>query len=174
MTKWLVIGGVVVIILAAIAFFFLRPHTSPANPGTTGGTTLPSSGQVTVTGPTRTVQTSDKKTLSVHDFSQDTDVQTDPNIPGQYFLAGGVFADQTTPYQVFYQSDDDYFGITLYHEPLKATRAAAEIELMNRLGISKDDMCRLNYVVAPGPGVNDAYAGENLGFSFCPGATKLP
>lgn len=174
MNKWFIIGGAVVILLLGVGgYFFFHKTPTVVAPG--GDTTLPSGGAVTLPGPTRSFIASDGKNhVTAHDFTLDTDVVVDPNVPDQYDLAGGIYADQSTSYQIFYQTTDDYFGITLYKEPLKATRAAAELELKARLGISEADMCKLNYVVAPGPGVNEAYAGENLGFSFCPGAIKLP
>jgi len=49
-----------------------------------------------------------------------------------------------------------------------------ERDLMAKLGITEDAMCQLNYMVSVPYWVNEYYAGESLGFSFCPGATQLP
>lgn len=133
--------------------------------GTNPGTTIQA---------TKTIKLYDGSTLVVRDFTKDVSVQKDPYVPGQYDLVGGVSPDASTPYQVFYDTQDDYFGITIFKEPLGQNRLLAEQKLQAALGISQDAMCKLSYVIAPGPGVNDLYAGKNLGFSFCPGATQLP
>jgi hypothetical protein len=180
MNKTLLIGGIValLVIVVVVGYLFFSPSKPLLSPGSVtfpgGGATPIGSGGAGGTGKFKTILTYDKKELSVHDFTQDAGVVADPNIPGQYDIAGGVTPTSSTPYQIFYQTTDDYFGITLYHEPLSASRAAAENELLRILGVSKEALCTLSYVVAVGPGVNDAYAGKNLGFSFCPGATKLP
>jgi hypothetical protein len=173
----LIVAAIVLIITGAVAIYFFFRSTTGAPPPQDGGTVFPGSGTVdggTGSTPQRTVQTYDHHPLATADFTKASGVITDPNVPGQYDLAGGANADASTPYQIFYQSTDDYFGITLYHEPLGQTRRDAEQKLMNMLGITQEQMCTLSYVVAPGPGVNDSYAGENLGFSFCPGAVALP
>jgi len=46
--------------------------------------------------------------------------------------------------------------------------------LLQQLGISEQDACRLRYSVSVPFSVNPLYSGKNLGFSFCPGATPLP
>jgi len=168
----------IVLLLIAAGFFFLR-KTPAQSPGGTG-TTFPGSGTQGTGGSTggsaslKTITTYDHKSLSVNDFTKDASVQADPNVQGQYDIAGGVTPTASTAYQIFYQTTDDYFGITLYKEPLGQNRIAAENQLMQKLGITKEAMCSLSYDVSPGPGVNTAYDGKNLGFSFCPGAVQLP
>lgn len=120
------------------------------------------------------LQTNTGNAIQVHNFKNSPNVIKDPNVEGQYDLVGGAYPDPGIPYAIFYQTRDDYFGITLLSEPLSERRTAAENQLAQTLGIAKQDLCRLHYVVAPGPGVNDTYSGENLGFSFCPGAIPLP
>lgn len=181
MNRTAIIGGALAlfIVLGIGGYFaFKRMHTVQAPPSSGGGTVFPGSGDANGgtngTGPLRTISTSDGGKTAVEDFTAKPGVIQDPNVPGQYDLAGGSSPDASTAYHIFYQSEDDYFGIALYKEPLGQTRRQAEQDLISKLGIPQARMCALNYVVAPGPGVNDAYAGQNLGFSFCPGAVKLP
>jgi len=79
----------------------------------------------------------------------------------------------STPYRIVYMARDQSFTIGLYTEPLRETRLAAEAELQQLLGISNVDMCRIKHVVLVPIDVNEFYSGQNLGFSFCPGAIKL-
>ncbi|MGE5541392.1 MAG: hypothetical protein ACM3TU_03930 [Bacillota bacterium] len=175
----IIVMGVVLLVIVSIAGFLLLQRSKITSSSTdTSGTVFPGSdstnGGGNGTTPLRTVSTSNGSAMAVKDFTTEEGVIQDPNVPDQYDLAGGAAPTSDTAYQIFYQKEDDYFGITLYHEPLGEVRHQAEQDLMNKLGIGQNQMCALNYVVAPGPGVNDAYAGQNLGFSFCPGAVKLP
>lgn len=174
-----IIAGVL-LLLMGLGLYFLLGDSTDTPPGTAPGTQFPSTGVNDPAGQgggieiKRAITAYDGTAIQARDFLADTDVATDVNIPGTYYLEGGVYADAATPYQIFFDDADDYFGITLYKEPLGANRRNAEEALMKRLGISDQDMCRLSYVIAPGPGVAETYEGANLGFSFCPGAVKLP
>lgn len=77
------------------------------------------------------------------------------------------------PYIIRYVALDKSFVISLYAEPLRETRMAAETEFIKRLGISKNTACNLRYLVLTPAWVNSFYAGSNLGFSFCPGSPQL-
>ena len=77
------------------------------------------------------------------------------------------------PYAITYFANDNSFTITLYKEPLGKSRDDAESELLKKLNITKDEACWLRHAVLTLDRVNTFYAGKNLGFSFCPGATAL-
>jgi tetratricopeptide (TPR) repeat protein len=77
------------------------------------------------------------------------------------------------PYLIDYLSQTQAFNIMIYEEPIGEVRQQAEQYLEQQLGISQTDMCRLNYTVIAPNSVNQIYGGQNLGFSFCPGATQL-
>ena len=104
--------------------------------------------------------------------------------PGSYILAGSAgycLADGTCPhgastdeFNISYNSASSFFNIVLLKEPLGATRVATEQFLGDRLGLSEQDMCVLNYFVGTPYYVSENFSGKNLGFSFCPGATTLP
>ena len=113
-------------------------------------------------------------TVMVKDFS--VTAIPDKDNKGISYLAGedagGVIAG--TPYVIEFISSDYSFTIALMQEPLGSTRKQAEGDLMKQLGISTQEMCVLRYVVLVPFDISAQYAGKNLGFSFCPGATRLP
>jgi hypothetical protein len=164
--------AVFILLIAGIAAFILlgKERSMPVD---TEPTTFPTGGLIDpgTNEPLKTLVITDYDgaQMEVRDFRK----TEDPFVPGQYVIAGGRDA-ESAPYDIFYQEMDNYFGITLYKEPLGEQRRLAEEELQRTLGITNDQMCRLNYVVAPGPGIAETYEGVNLGFSFCPGATVLP
>lgn len=70
-------------------------------------------------------------------------------------------------FQILYYTADSSFFITLLKTPLEATRQKAETELLNKLGISKEDACRLRVAVGAPYWVDEVRGGEELGLSFC-------
>ena len=179
MKKWLIIIGVVVILIIAvvIAAFALKPAATQPNQANTQ-TQFPNSGNTNTSSSTSqllSVATLTGGSVLVKNFENSPTTAKDPTGDGYYYVSGGLYQNQThAPYQIFYDSEHQYFGITLYKEPLGQYRTQAENELMQDLGISQQQMCSLNYDISVGQGINDLYVGQNLGFSFCPGAVALP
>jgi hypothetical protein len=101
---------------------------------------------------------------------------------GQYYIvqsSTSCYPDCTeknidVPYDILFNTADNSFTISILAEPLGSARIAAEQYLMKTLNISQEDMCKLNYFISTSSHVNATYGGTNLGFSFCPGAVKLP
>lgn len=122
------------------------------------------------------VASTNGSSITTRDFLSDGGVvRNADNNAGYDILVGAPQPSAPVPqYEIDYSAKDQSFGITIYAEPLGQARTAAEQDLNSRLGITKEQMCSLNYVLATGPGVNELYAGKNLEFSFCPGATALP
>jgi hypothetical protein len=115
--------------------------------------------------------------MTVRDFKSDPTVVKDVVNEGHYFV-GGHFSPTEEgsvmpPYAIEYIDETQYFSIVLLEEPLKETRLSAEKFLMERLGISKSQMCQLRYMVSVPVRVNPVYAGTDLLFSFCKGAATL-
>ena len=119
--------------------------------------------------------------ISTRDFLSDTQTISDPNNPGYYYLgyhqSTGPEDEAATvapPYVISYIASTHYFNIGLYKEPIGQTRRDAEQYLLKALGVGQNDLCTLKYMLSVPEDVNSVYAGQNLGFSFCPGAVKLP
>lgn len=69
--------------------------------------------------------------------------------------------------------DDRSYLISLNALPLAEARLRGERDLLGRLGISKEVACTLRVRVATSFDVSAAYAGKELGLSFCPGSLTL-
>ena len=191
---WLISIGVIVIIgLIALAFLLAGSGgKTPSNSQTGQNVGLPVANPVgnssTVTEASSTFPTG--TTLSVgavgggsvqtNNFIADPTTTKDPINPGYYYLGYHVYegvpdptATNNPPYIITYISTTQYFNIALLQEPVGSTREEMEQYLMARLSISQTQMCQLNYMVSVPDHVNSFYSGQNLGFSFCPGATAL-
>ncbi len=191
---WLIsIGAIIVVGLIALAFWLTSPKSpAPATNSPSGQNVLPVANSV---GNTTAVNTStnftsgtilslpavDGGTIQVNNFINDPATAKDPINHGYYYLGYHVnegISDPTAtdnpPYIIEYISATQYFNIALLQEPIGPVREEAQQYLMTHLGISQDQMCRLNYMVSVPERVNSQFAGINLGFSFCPGATVLP
>ena len=121
--------------------------------------------------------------MTVKDFLHNKETVPDTVNPGYFYLAGSIgycLGDGSCPsgyktndFSISFHNADGAFTIELLAEPIAAARAEAELFLLDRLGISQAQMCLLNYWVGVPDSVNATFAGKNLGFSFCPGATQL-
>lgn len=194
--KWYFIIGAVVVIISTALFFFLSgsPENTGTSPVPTPGLPLASSTVPVTTGGSGPVVTSTEPTISfatrsgavitVKDFIHNGETVPDVQNPGSYVLAGSVgycLADGscpsgafTTDFSLTYNEKTHFFNIILLKEPLGATRLEAEQFLADRLGVTGQQVCSLNYFVGTPYWVNEAYDDKNLGFSFCAGATTLP
>jgi hypothetical protein len=123
-------------------------------------------------------------TVLARDFIHNGTTINDTANSGRYLLAGNLGYCTSDPKQcqavpaknfsVYYDSTAQSFIITLTEEPIGQARLDAEQFLLTTLGLTQSQMCSLNYLVGVTKYVSEQYAGKNLGFSFCPGATVLP
>ncbi|MFH1178114.1 MAG: hypothetical protein V1711_00085 [bacterium] len=189
-TSLISIASVIVIGLLALAFWL----SGSGNPSTTTNDAqsveFPVANSIvnsTVTNITSALETTmsistvNGESIKTKNFINDSTTTKDPINSDYYYLGYHVYegvSDSTVtnnpPYIITYISATQYFNIALLQEPIGTTRLASEQFLISNLGISQNQMCQLNYMVSVPDRVNSQYAGKNLGFSFCPGATKLP
>ena len=169
--------GLVVVIGTAVFFFNVDSPTSST--GQTDTTSLPVAQNTSQDGTSRPVSyVSSGDTSFVNNFLKNADTYSDPVNPGYYSL--GYPLNQTTtgtsspPYLIMYIETTQFFTIELLREPIGETRTQVELFLEQRLGLAQNDLCELNYTISAPVSVSQEYAGRNLGFSFCPGATILP
>lgn len=194
--KFYLLIGAVLVILVSIGIFILWPSTTPATDTSSAGT-FPSSNTVTDVsgGGSTTTDIGNNTTMTIPSQITDNEVVTkdfihngstvsDVQNPDRYFLAGNVgycLPDGSCPsgapsdeYNVVFQKKDSVFLIALLKEPLSLGRQHAEQFLRSALGISEIEMCTLKYYISTDSYTNSVYAGKNLLFSFCKGATPLP
>ncbi len=186
MKKLLIVLGILVLALLVIFVVSVFTHKTSTATTSNSGSSVTNSFPLSQTSSTQTsgsnssdqlltVKTTTGSTVAVKNFEISPSTVKDPSNQGYYYLSGGAnVVTSKAPYQIFYDSQYDYFGITLYKEPLGQYRQQAELELEQALGLTQDQMCDLNYDISAGPGINDLYSSENVGFSFCPGAVALP
>lgn len=183
MKKYLIgIGSILVIGLLILAYRMTAPAQPAATPPAeqTVGLPVAPSVETATSAPVQggVISTGGIQTL---DFIHDPATVKDPINPGFYYLGYHQYegvtdptASASPPYIIAYESDTQSFNIALLQEPIGPMREEMQQYLMTHLGITQDQMCRLSYMVSVPDRVSSRYAGRNLGFSFCPGATALP
>ncbi len=189
--KWIFIGAGAVIFIGAGAYLILAGSGAVEPGGPIESVTLPTAQPTTVEGfisqqgePALSLKTQYNGSLSVRDFLHNGETAADPVNKGMYLLAGSAgycLPDGTCPkgadsehFSITYNQKGDFFNIVLLQEPLGAVRREAEAFLEERLGISGEILCTLNYFVGVPYFVNSTFSDRNLGFSFCKVATQLP
>lgn len=166
-------------ILAVLAYVFLfqtesAPPPEPPDttnpfgqqPGTTPGTVASTTpGEL----PILEITARDGTAIAVPDFTQ-VNQPTNANANNGYQIAGS----NTGTFQILFFPNDSGILVSLFSEPIGPVRLEAEEALRTVLGLTNQELCRLNHDVRTIISVNETYAGRSLGFSFCPGATVLP
>lgn len=183
--KKIIIVGILVIVGMLISIVYMVRTPAPPDTGDQNNPTSFPEGNDTQTDiPDKSqskisVTTNTGQALEVRNFITDSDTVPDTINPGSYSLgnhfekADATSAD-TPPYVIRYDTKTKSFSIGLFAEPIKEKRLDAEAQMLRQLGISKEQMCQLNYIVSVPGFVNEAYSSRNLGFSFCPGSVTLP
>ncbi len=90
-----------------------------------------------------------------------------------------LLGSESEAYHVIYIPADDFgapasFIVSIIQEPMGANRIAAESALRSLLKIANAQMCALDIQVVVSVSLSEAYAGRNLGLSFCPNSVRLP
>lgn len=192
--RFLLLGAALVLVLGALAFLVLPGRgTAPAGTGASTARTpglpvapgVPAASGVSASPvPTMTIAALSGGAVVTKDFIHNGTTTEDPQSRGNYYLAGAIgycLKDGTCPsgapsdeYHVVYAARDQAFYIALLKEPLGEARLDAEQFLLQTLGVPRAELCSLKYFLSTTSDVNSLYAGENLLFSFCPGAVRLP
>jgi hypothetical protein len=115
--------------------------------------------------------------IKVDNFINEPDVVQDTYNTNEYFLGNDLTnTDQpgaSLNYVVTFDATTKYFNIALLKKPLSNSRSEMESYLKNKLNISENDMCALNYSVTVPGYVDQQASGIDYRFSFCAGALKL-
>ena len=191
----IIAGGVVlgILILAfGMSFFILQKGTTlapaPTYPSPKPVTVTPQGDISTIyfngnpnqpasipTGAKIELQLTNGQGVVVNNFLRSDTIATDPNIPGRYFLAGGINPVGTgAAYSIYFTAADQSFTIQLLQRPFATVRTQAELDLLGQLGIKEDAACLLKYQVVVPDWASDVYSGQNLKFDFCQGAVQFP
>lgn len=190
--KKLLIAFAILVIIAVVAVVVVvlshrgnntgtqqNPSTQfPIASTTTGGT------QTGVSQTTIPVKTISGGLITVNNFINNGVTIEDKQNPGNYYLAGSpdyCLVDGSCPSGapldsaiIVYRKETNSFIISLTKEPLGAARQSAEQYLGKVLGLTNQQLCNVYVYVSTTQDVNDTYAGQSLGMSFCPNAVRLP
>lgn len=197
MMRALQIGIGIVLLFGLALWLVLKIFFSPASPMTdqqtqvlttqtsytsqTGtGSNTSGTGSAGAQGGTIAVRSYNGGVLQVKDFKSDPVTVKDPINTGHYYIGPHPYegvpdptVSDNPPYIIEYIDADGSFTISLRVEPLAKTRLQVEKVLKEHLGLTEEQMCQLKFTMSVPNSVNSFYAGTDLGFSFCPGATPL-
>jgi len=86
---------------------------------------------------------------------------------GQQTADGTIVIDKPNQYQVLFQPQFEKFTLTILNSQFQNTRQTAEQDLLNSLGISKEQACKLSIAVTTTSDVNPDYSAYEYPLSFC-------
>lgn len=89
-------------------------------------------------------------------------------------FTGNTVLTEAENYTLEYFPADQTFNIVLLGNNLRASRVAAEQDLLNRFQITEEQACSLRVTVGTIVSVSQEFSGRQLGLSFCPGRVDLP
>ena len=130
-----------------------------------------------------TVKTNDGGTIQTKDFLHNGVTIPDPVNRGKWLLAGRLgyvpgpglkaAAYASKLFTISYNEQYQNFQVALTDKPLGKARHEAEQFLIKTLGVTPNQLCRLNYFVMTDRHVDPKLGGKDLWFSFCPDAIPL-
>lgn len=115
----------------------------------------------------------DGRTVSVPDFTYNHPQVDAEGVTYVLLTQTPEGVEEDTRYGIVFGTDST-FTIGLFEEPFGASRRAAEEKLLKLLGLPEVALCTLDVSVGVPDTIGGAYAGKNLGLSFCPKAIPLP
>lgn len=174
--KLIILLAVILVAIAIVTYFVFRNVSQTGNQGLEAGGTLPP----IATGTGSSVSVSSSSFPSGNTFQIGTN-QGAVTIKNFYNSPDYITQDNETvvltennTYTIIYNRDDSGFIIGLLSvtgsDSLQATRAAAEADFLNKLGVSQGDACKLT-VDERILDKNSPDDGNLIGLSFCPGST---
>lgn len=186
MNKSIIIGvSLLAFILGLGLMWFLLPDVLVQNHQNNTYNTFPISSTtsnqkpntVDVVDPTIAIKTPLGNVLQVRNFLKDSETVVDPQNTGYYYLGNHYpfEVDENTiieqpEYIILYIAETQFFNVALLKEPISTSRKNAEQYLLEHLGVSKEQLCQLDYMVSVPYTVNEFYTSQSLGFSFCQGS----
>lgn len=119
--------------------------------------------------------------VTVKDFLNDGETKADPMNPGNYIVYGGTGycieelcdEDHGNTFLIEYDSQIRHFSVLIIREPVKDVRKNVQSVLSEKLGVSQQDLCKLNYSVYVPYWVTEDYSGVDIRFEGCQDALRL-
>jgi hypothetical protein len=164
MKKILIVIGVILVVAGVGYFVMLERKAS----------------QIQKPTPVTSDQESTSKTSSTYSASVNENTYKEVHYPDPLKKAlsapdeyGNALLAQDKMYMIEYFSKDAVFNITLTGKDLLQSRVAAQGKLLELLGITKEDACKIKTNVGAPFSVNQELSGKNLGLSFCKDSVDL-
>ncbi len=167
----IIVGSIILVIIVAAVLILLLSKKAPVAPVATGTPTVNT--QTSAPNPS-TLQNGDKVIFQ----TTKGDVSVNNIFKGKQINTSGqiqpIILSQNSFYQVSYSYDGNFFGISMLKTPVKQYRTAAEEALLNALGISNTDACKLPVSVTVPLSVDPLNGGNvNYGLSFCANGIQM-
>lgn len=158
-----------VVVLACLVFmaryFIISPKT--ILPTDTTATSFPS---ITSTSSARVPETFLSKSGQVLSDQPFIEYRKTQEIQPGFFES----TNESDVFGLYYLQSGGNLTVTLYGENTAKARLSAEEYLKDVLPYSEAELCSIDAIVITNEYENPRYAGQNLGFSFCPGSVVLP
>ncbi len=175
---------ILLLILAGVWYFLFRNTTSQSLPSSSisnqnpfgapsGNTVTVNPGNSSTTEKSIQLQTNTDQTVTIPDFTISKTSFTIGAHQFYYLTSNQETQGANAQFDIIYGTDSS-ISIGLLKEPLGQSRLAAEAELRKLIPLSDSELCTLKVTVEVPYQVSQLYPGQNLGLSFCPGATELP
>lgn len=155
---FLILYGILMVI-TAIASVYLYTHQTPTPTAQSPANTIQKPGPLyaySANGERGPLLEPAKEALSIDQSSGDMVLTEKPEYILEFFPG------------------DNTFNITLLNTNLRASRLAAEQDLLTRFRLTEEQACSLNVMVGTIASVSQQFSGQQLGLSFCAGRVDLP
>ncbi len=172
MKKYVFIGIIALVLVTTIAFLWLKSkHETDVETLIPPGLDVQfgTSGTSSTVGGTGSGPTSSSTSSA---FPPGLDIEKIKQT-SEYFGSGGYALYDSDDYQITYDDLDHSFNIAINNTPVGWYRKLAEEELIKKLSVSKEEICKLNIFVGA-PARIDPNGPYGYGLSFCPGSVVLP
>lgn len=183
--KIILIGAIPIFVFGALFVYMSMKSTpdpiitdSPTNSFPVSSSSNPTS-KDTINTDSETINImTDTGEIQVKNFVRDSETVKDPVNKDTYYLGNHYPFDGSKPaqpleYSIMYIPSIHYFNVSLLSEPIAISRVHAEEFLLEHLGVSRQELCRLNYMVSVPYYVNEYYTSQDLRFSFCPDSVSI-
>lgn len=160
-----VLGLTFIIILVYFAFIYKPEPQTPAANNSSSGPVKEKPAATVPSGVTITLKT-DSGDVIVNNFIS----------KAQKIIESYVYLKQTPGYSISYSTETSDFLIDLYGYDISQNenyRNSAETDIKKLLGVSNEDLCKLNIHTEVPPSYNSDLAGKDYGISFCSKGLKL-
>lgn len=113
--------------------------------------------------------------IPARDFLNDSDIASSTELGSFLYWTETLpeGSSEAPSYEIYFLEKDSLFIVVLLQEPIGEVRRDATNALIEKLGITNEDVCKLTAEVNVPYYVNELYSAKDIGFPGCPGAVKF-